>query len=130
VDEVVVSPRARPFLKKECRSPRRIGENLSGRLKKVEPHSRRRKMLSRGGRKRNSREIMLMQIHFLAPEVEEEVEEELSHVSRVVKTAIKPWTVRRGRWTEEKLTSLRHRGVTRMAKMLTVGGRWACIKSF
>ena len=51
-----------------------------------------------------SKEDMLTRIHFLVPEVEEEVEEELSHVSHVVKTAINQWTVRRGRWTEEKLT--------------------------
>jgi hypothetical protein len=48
-----------------------------------------------------SKEDMLMQIHFLVPEVEEEAEEELSHVSHVVKTDIKPWTVQRGKWTEE-----------------------------
>jgi hypothetical protein len=48
-----------------------------------------------------------MPTHFLAPEAEEGAEEELSHVSRVVKTDIKPWIVQTGRWTEVKLTSLR-----------------------
>jgi hypothetical protein len=56
--------------------------------------------------------------HFLVPEVEAEVEEELSHVLHVVKTDTKPLTVQRGRWTEEKLTSLRRRGV--MLKMKTL----------
>jgi hypothetical protein len=68
-----------------------------------------------------SKEDMLMPTHFLVPEVEEEVEEELSHVSRVVKTATKPWTVQRGKWTEEKLTSLRRRGVMLRMKTLEVG---------
>jgi len=116
--------------KKEFRSPRRMGEDLREKLRGVEPHSRGSKILSRGGRKRNSREDMQMPTHFLVPEAEEEAEEELSRVSRVVKTAINQWIVQRGKWTEEKLTLLRHRGVTRMAKMLTVGGHWACIKSF
>jgi hypothetical protein len=85
-------------------------EETSGEeLREVEPHSRDGKILSRGGSKMISKEDMLMPIHFLVPEVEEEVEEELSHVSHVVKTVIKPWTVQRGRWTEEKLTSLRRR---------------------
>jgi hypothetical protein len=70
-------------------------------------------MLSRGGSKMISRVAdMLMQMHFLVPEAEEEVEEELSHVLRVVKTDIKPLTVQTERWTEEELTSLRRsRGV-------------------
>jgi hypothetical protein len=69
-------------------------------------------------------------IHFLVPEVEAEVEEELSHVSRVVKTDTKPLTVQRGKWTEEKLTSLRRRGVMLRVKMLTAEDRWGCIKFF
>jgi hypothetical protein len=48
---------------------------------------------------------------FLVPEVEEEAEEELSHVLHVEKTDTKPWIVQTGKWTEEKLTSLRRRGV-------------------
>jgi hypothetical protein len=68
-----------------------------------------------------SKEDMLMPIHFLVPEVEEEVEEELSHVLHVGKTDTKPWTVQRGKWTEEKLTSLRRRGVMWKMKTLEVG---------
>jgi hypothetical protein len=64
---------------------------------------------------------MLMPNTFLVPEVEEEAEEELSHVSRVVRTDIKPWTVQRGRWIEEMLTSLRRRGMTWRMRTLGVG---------
>jgi hypothetical protein len=103
---------ARQLPRKTSKSLRRIGRDLKEKLREVEPHSRGSKMLSQGGSKMISKEDMLMQIHFLVPEVEEEAEEELSHVSRVVKTVIKPWTVQRGRWTEEELTSLRRRGVT------------------
>jgi hypothetical protein len=117
--------------KKEFRSPRRIGEDLREKLKEVEPRSRGSKILSRGDSDRISKEIMLMQIHFLVPEVEAEVEEELSHVSHVVKMDIRPWTIQRGRWTEEMLTSLkRSRGVMSRAKMLTAEGRWECIRFF
>ena len=62
-----------------------------------------------------------MPIHFLVPEVEAEVEEELSHVSHVVKTDIRPLTVQTEKWTEVKLTSLRHRGVMLKMKTLEVG---------
>jgi hypothetical protein len=74
---------------------------------------------------------MLMQMHFLVPEVEEEVEEELSHVSRVVKMVINPWTVQRGRWTEVKLTSLRcSRCVMLRVRMRTAEDRLGCIRFF
>jgi hypothetical protein len=68
-----------------------------------------------------SKEDMLTPTHFLVLEVEEEVEEELSHVLRVGKMDTKPWTVQIGKWTEEKLTSLRHRGVMLKMKILEVG---------
>ena len=62
-------------------------------LTEVEPHNRDRKFLSRGDNKMINKEDMLMQIHFLVLEVEEEAEEELSHVSHVVKTDTKSLTV-------------------------------------
>ena len=62
-----------------------------------------------------------MPIHFPIPEVEAEVEDELSHVLHVVKTDIKPLIFQKGRWTEEKLTSLRLRGKTLRMKTLEVG---------
>jgi hypothetical protein len=104
------------LFRREHRSPRRIGKSLRVELNRGGTSQQRQpqmeKILSRGGNKMISREDMLMQIHFLVPEVEEEAEEELSHVLHVVKTVIKPLTVQRGRWTEEKLTSLRRsRGV-------------------
>jgi hypothetical protein len=64
-----------------------------------------------------------MPIHFLVPKVEAEVEEELSHVSRAVKTDTRPLTVQTENWTEVKLTSLRRRGMTWRMKTLEVGSR-------
>jgi hypothetical protein len=116
--------------RKKFKSPRRIGRDLREELKEVEPHSRGRKMLSRGDSKMISKEGMLMQILFLVPEVEEEAEEELSHVSRVVKTVIKPWIVQREKWTEEELTSLRRRSVMLSQKVLTAEDLLGCIRSF
>ena len=110
---------------REHKIPRRIGRGLRVKLRKVEPHSRGshklnrdNKILSRGGDKIISKEDMLIGIPFLIPEVEEEAVEESSHVLHVGKTDTKLWTVQRGRWTEEKLTSLRRRGV--MSKMKTL----------
>jgi hypothetical protein len=107
--------------KKELRSPRRIGRGLREKLKEVEPHSRGNNMLSRGDKKLISKEIMLMLILFLVPEVEAEAEEESSHVLHVGKTDTKPWTVQTGKWTEERLTSQRRRGVMWRMKTLEVG---------
>jgi hypothetical protein len=112
-------PRGKAVIQERHRNPRRIGRDLRVELREVVPRSRDSKILSRGGSKRISREDMLMQTHFLVPEVEEEAEEELSHASRVVKTDTKPWTVQTGRWTKEMLTSLRRRG--RMWRMTTLG---------
>ena len=117
--------------KNELKNPRRSGRSLREKMKEVEPHNRGSNMLSREGSKMISKEDMLTPIHFLVPEVEEEVEEELSHVSRVVKTVIKSWTVQRGGWTEVKLTSLRRsRGVMSRARMLIAVDRWGCTKFF
>jgi len=116
--------------RKKLKSPRRIGIDLREEMKEVEPHSRGSKMLSRGDSKMISKEDMLMQILFLVPEVEEEAEEELSHVSRVVRTDTRPLTVQRKKWTEEELTSLRHRSVMLSQKVLTAEDRLGCIRSF
>jgi hypothetical protein len=105
--------------KKKHRSPRRNGRDLRVRLREVEPHSRGsnklnkedNNMLSRGGSIQNRMADMLTPTLFLVPEVEEEAEEELSHVLHVGRMDIKPWIVQTGRWTEEKLTSQRHRGM-------------------
>jgi hypothetical protein len=67
-----------------------------------------------------SREDMLMPTHFLVPEVDEEDVEELSHVLHVEKTDINSLTVQTGKWMEEKLMSLRRRGVTMRMKALEV----------
>jgi hypothetical protein len=60
---------------------------------------------------------MLTRILFLIPEEEEEAEVESSHVSHVERMDTKPLIVQTGKWTEEKLTSLRRRGV--MLRMKT-----------
>jgi hypothetical protein len=108
------------LFKRKHRNPRRIGRDLREKLKEVEPHSRGSKILSRGDSKMISKVDMLTGKHFLVPEVEAEVEEELSHVSRVVRMATKPLTVQIGKWTEEKHTSLRRRGATLRMKTLEV----------
>jgi hypothetical protein len=65
---------------------------------------------------------MLTATHFLVLEVEVEAEEELSHVLHVGKTDTKPLTVQTGKWTEEKLTSLRRsRGVMLKMRTMEVG---------
>jgi hypothetical protein len=71
-----------------------------------------------------------MPIHFLVLEVGAEVEEELSHVLHVVRTDTRPLTVQGGKWTEEMLTSLRRRGNTLRARMLTAVDRWGRTKFF
>jgi hypothetical protein len=53
-------------------------------------------MLSRGGSIQSRVADMLTPMQFLVPEVEEEAEEELSHVLHVEKMDIKPWTVQTG----------------------------------
>ena len=73
-------------------SPRRNGRNLRVRLRKVEPHSEDH-MLNRGGNIQSRVAVMLMPTLFLVPEVGEEVEEESSHVSHVVRMDIKPLIV-------------------------------------
>jgi hypothetical protein len=73
---------------------------------------------------------MLMPTQFLVPEVEEEAEEESSHVLHVEKMDIRPWIVQIGKWTEVKLTSLKRRGVMLRMKMLTAEDRLGCIRFF
>jgi hypothetical protein len=52
---------------------------------------------------------MLIIIYFLVPEVEEEVEVESSHASRVERMDTRQLTVQIGRRMEEKFTSPRHK---------------------
>ena len=73
---------------------------------------------------------MLMRTLFLVPEVGEEAEEESSHVLHVGRMDIKPLTVQTGKWTEVKLTSLKHRSVVLRTKMQTAEDHLGCIKSF
>jgi hypothetical protein len=107
--------------KKELRSPRRNGRNLRVESREMKPHNRGSNMLSREGNKMISGESMLTQTLFLVPEVGEEAEEESSHVLHVEKTDTKMLIVQIGRWTEEKLTSQRRRGVMLRMKTPEVG---------
>jgi hypothetical protein len=113
-------PRGKAVVQEKTQKPKEDWKRPQGRAERGGTSQQRQQNLSRGGSKRISREDMLMQTHFLAPEAEEEAEEELSHVSRVVKMDTKPWTVQIGRWTEETLTLLRHRGVMWRMKTLEV----------
>jgi hypothetical protein len=114
-------PRGKTVAQEKTQKPKEDWKRPQGKAERGGTSQQSSKMLSRGGSKMISREDMLTPTHFLVPEVEAEVEEELSHVSHVVKTDTKPLTVQRGRWTEEKLTSLRRRGVTLRMKTLEVG---------
>jgi hypothetical protein len=73
-------------------------------------------------------EIMLMQTLFLVLEVEVEEEEELSHVSHVGRMGTGHLSVQRRRKMQEKLTSLKHRGVMSRMKMHIAEDRLECIK--
>jgi hypothetical protein len=93
------------------------GRNLRVILREGEPHSKDNKMLSRGDNMQSRVADMLTRTLFLVPEVGEEAEEESSHVLHVGRMNIKLLIVHIGKWTEEKLTSLRRRGV--MLRMRT-----------
>jgi hypothetical protein len=62
--------------RKNTRSPRRNGRNLRVRLREVEPHNRGSHNLNGEDNKMISKEITLMRMLFLVPEVEVEEEEE------------------------------------------------------
>ena len=79
--------------------------------------------MNREGSITSSEEIMLMQTLFLIPEVGEEAEVESSHVSHVERMDIKQLTVQTGKRMEEKLTSLKRRGVMLRMKTRKVEGR-------
>ena len=115
--------------RKNSKSPRRNGRNLGVKMKEVEPH-RGSNMLSRGDNIQSRVADMLTPTHFLVPEVGEEAEEESSHVLHVGRMDTNLLIVQTGKWTEEKLTSLRRRGVMLRTKMQTVEDRLGCIKSF
>ena len=83
----------------------------------MDPHSKDNNMLSQGDNIQSRVVNMSMQTLFLMPEVGEEAEEESSHVLHVGRMDIKPLTVQTGKRTEEKLTSLRRRGM--MLRMRT-----------
>jgi hypothetical protein len=57
----------------KIRNPRRIGRNLRLKMREVEAHNE-GNMMNREGIIPNREEIMLIIIHFLVPEVEEEQE--------------------------------------------------------
>ena len=121
--EAEVSLEANQLPRRNIRSLRRNGRNLRVRLRKVEPHSEDNHRLSKEGSIMNREEIMLMQILFLVLEVEAEEEEELSHVSHVGRMGTSHSSVQRRRRMEEKLTSLKHRGVMLKMKAQKVEGR-------
>jgi hypothetical protein len=79
-------------------------------------------MLTRGDNIMSREEIMMTQILFLVPEVGEEAEVELSHVSHVGRMDTRQFTVHIGKRMEEKLTSLKRRGVMWRMKTQKVEG--------
>jgi hypothetical protein len=123
-------PRGKAVAQERTQKPKEDWKRPQGKAERGGTSQQRQQILSRGGSKMISKEDMLTRIHFLVPEVEAEVEEELSHVLHVVKTDTKPLTVQTGKWTEEKLTSLRRRSVMLRVKMQTAEDHLGCIKSF
>ena len=91
-------------------------------MREVEPHNEDNNTLSRGDSIMKKEGIMLMQTLFLVPEVGEEAEVESSHVSHVERMDIKQLTVQTGKRMEEKLTSLKHRGMMLRMKTQKVEG--------
>jgi len=91
------------------RNPKITGRSLRPEWKEVEVLSKASTLSSECSRK-NKVEDTLMLILFLVPEVEEEAEEESSHVTHVGRMDIRQLIVQIGRKMEEKLTSSRHRG--------------------
>jgi hypothetical protein len=116
--------------KKEHISPRRNGGNLRIRWKGAKPHNRGSNMLSQGDNILSRVADMLTRTLFLVLEVEVEAEEESSHALHVERMDTKPLIVHTRNRTEEKLTSLRRRGVMLRTKMQTVEDFLGCIKSF
>jgi hypothetical protein len=91
-------------------------------LKEVGPH-REGHVLNREDNIQSRGEIMLTQILFLVPEVEEEEEVESSHASHVEIMGTSLTSVQRKRRTLEKLTSLKHRGEMWRPRMQKVEDR-------
>ena len=79
-------------------------------------------MLNREDNIMSREEIMLMQTLFLVQEVGEEAKVESSHVSRVESMDIKKLTDQIEKRIEEKLTSLKHKGVMLRMKTPKQGG--------
>jgi hypothetical protein len=88
----------------------------------VVPH-RKDHTLNREGNIMSRREIMLMQILFLVPEVEEEAEVELSRVLHVGRMGTSHLSVQRKRRTSGKLTSQKRRGEMLRPKIQKAEGR-------
>ena len=65
---------------------------------------------------------MLTPTLFLVPEIVAEEEEESLPILHVGRMDIKPLTVQTGKRTEEKLTSLKHKGVMLRMKTPKQGG--------
>jgi hypothetical protein len=97
------------LLKIDSRNLRTTGRSLRREQKEVEVHSEVSTLNSEGSRQ-NKAEDTLTRTHFLVPEVEEEAEEESSHVTHVGKMDTRQLTVQIGRQIKEKLTSPKHRG--------------------
>jgi hypothetical protein len=116
-------PRGKAVAQEKYQKPKEEWKKPLGKLKEVEPHSEDNNMLNRGDNIMRSEEIMLMQTLFLVPEVGEEAEVESSHVSHVERMDIKQLTVQTGKRMEEKLTSLKRRGVMLRMKTRKVEGR-------
>jgi hypothetical protein len=106
-------PRGKAVAQERTQKPKEDWKRPQGKAERGGTSQQQRQQYAEPRRQHDQSRVadMLTPTHFLVPEVEEEAEEELSHVLHVEKMDTKPLTVQTGRWTEEKLTSLRRRGV-------------------
>jgi hypothetical protein len=110
-------PRGKAVAQEKYQKPKEEWKKPQGKIERGGTSQRGHNMLSRGDNIQSRVAVMLMRTLFLVPEVGEEAEEESSHVLHVGRMDIKPLIVQTGKRTEEKLTSLRRRGV--MLRMKT-----------
>jgi hypothetical protein len=116
--------------KKNTQKPKEEWKKPQGKIERGGTSQRGQPYVEQRDNKMISGEIMLMQTLFLVLEVEVEEEEELSHVLHVGRMGTSHLSVQRRRRMQEKLTSLKRRGVMLRMKMQTAEDRLGCIKFF
>jgi hypothetical protein len=123
-------PRGKAVAQEKYQKPKEEWKKPQGKVERGGTSQRGQPYVEQRDSKMISEEIMLMQTLFLVLEVEVEEEEELSHVLHVGRMGTSHSSVQRRRRTEEKLTSLKRRGVMLRMKMQKWEDHLGCIKFF